>query len=47
MLNYEEDKWTDLLPEHSHDVLDWATAVDNDKFVVTYIQDVKVRIKKE
>ncbi|EZA56288.1 prolyl endopeptidase isoform X1 [Ooceraea biroi] len=41
LLDYGEDKWVDLLPEHSENVLDWATAVDGDKFVACYIQDVK------
>lgn len=42
LLDYGQDKWVDLLPEHSENVLDWATAVDGDKFVACYIQDVKV-----
>jgi len=43
LLDYGEDKWVDLLPEHVENVLDWATAVDEDKFVACYIQDVKVK----
>lgn len=42
LLDYGQDKWVDLLPEHPENVLDWATAVDGDKFVACYIQDVKV-----
>ncbi|XP_043463530.1 prolyl endopeptidase isoform X2 [Leptopilina heterotoma] len=41
LLNYEEENWTVLLPEHSHNVLDWAAAVDNDKVLACYIEDVK------
>lgn len=42
LLDYGQDKWVDFLPEHPENVLDWATAVDGDKFVACYIQDVKV-----
>ncbi|GAB1861137.1 Prolyl endopeptidase [Camponotus japonicus] len=41
LLDYGQDKWVDLLPEHPENVLDWADAVDGDKFVACYIQDVK------
>ncbi|XP_071629723.1 prolyl endopeptidase-like [Temnothorax longispinosus] len=41
LLDYDQDKWVDLLPEHSENVLYWASAVDGDKFVACYIQDVK------
>ncbi|KAG7208806.1 hypothetical protein KM043_014999 [Ampulex compressa] len=41
LLDYKQEKWVDLLPEHPDNVLDWVTAVDGDKFVACYIQDVK------
>ncbi|XP_031844678.1 prolyl endopeptidase isoform X2 [Nomia melanderi] len=41
LLDYAEDKWVDLLSEHSHNVLDAVCAVDQDKFVACYIEDVK------
>lgn len=41
-LDYSPEKWIDLLPEHADNVLDWAYAVDGDKFVACYIEDVKV-----
>lgn len=40
-LDYSPEKWIDLLPEHADNVLDWAYAVDGDKFVACYIEDVK------
>ncbi|XP_024947163.1 prolyl endopeptidase isoform X3 [Cephus cinctus] len=39
--DYAEEFWIDLLPEHPTNVLDWATAVDGDKFIACYIEDVK------
>ena len=41
LLDYKQEKWIDLLPEHPDNVLDWAHAVDGDKFVACYIADVK------
>lgn len=42
--NYQENGWSELIAEHSRNVLDWATAVNKDKLVVCYIEDVKVDI---
>lgn len=35
-------KWTELIPEHSKDVLDWAKAINNNNLIVCYLSDVKV-----
>uniref|UniRef100_A0A1B6DCC9 Prolyl endopeptidase n=1 Tax=Clastoptera arizonana TaxID=38151 RepID=A0A1B6DCC9_9HEMI len=39
--NPSPDKWETLVPQHSSDVLDWASAVCKDKLVLCYIHDVK------
>ncbi|XP_046416785.1 prolyl endopeptidase [Neodiprion fabricii] len=39
--DWEQSKWGELLPEDPHNVLDWASAVDGNKFVACYIEDVK------
>lgn len=40
--NPTEEHWTTLLPEDEKDVLCWARCVDQNKLVVSYLQDVKV-----
>ncbi|KZC11942.1 Prolyl endopeptidase [Dufourea novaeangliae] len=40
-MDYKEEKWVDLLPEHPDNVLSWVCAVDGDKFVACYIEHVK------
>lgn len=38
----DPSKWTELIPEHSKDVLDWAKAINNNNLIVCYLSDVKV-----
>lgn len=45
--NYAKSNWTDLIPEHRKDVLEWAQVINNDMLVVCYLHDVKVRARKD
>lgn len=38
----DPSKWTELIPEHSNDVLDWAIPINNNQLIVCYLLDVKV-----
>lgn len=44
--DWDQSKWGELLSEHPNNVLDWAVAVDRNKFVACYIEDVKVLERK-
>ncbi|KAJ8680821.1 hypothetical protein QAD02_016608 [Eretmocerus hayati] len=39
--NFEEKEWVDLIPHHPKKVLNAAYAVDSDKFVICYMEDVQ------
>lgn len=39
--NPKEENWKILIPEHPHDVLDWAKPINNNYIVCCYIHDVK------
>lgn len=43
MFEFLQDKWTDLIPEHEKDVLEYVNCVHKDKLIVEYLSDVKVR----
>ncbi len=37
-----QENWVTLVPEHDHDVLEWAACVNENKLVLCYLHDVKV-----
>ena len=39
--NPKEENWATLIAEHSKDVLDWASCVNDDKLILGYLHDVK------
>lgn len=41
--NYQDNSWEVLVPEHPRNALEWAEVVDNDKLILCYLEDVKVR----
>lgn len=42
-IDVSQDNWKTLVPEHDHDVLEWAACVNKTKLVLCYLHDVKVR----
>lgn len=39
--NFSQENWKTLVPEHDHDVLEWAACVNKTKLVLCYLHDVK------
>ncbi|XP_014214333.1 prolyl endopeptidase [Copidosoma floridanum] len=39
--NFKENSWEEFIPEHTHNVLNWASAADKDKLVISYMEEVK------